>query len=41
MTLNDVDLFKYGLRIVGLVIDTQHPDHQFIELFKRLLDLLR
>ena len=34
MTLNDETLFKYGLRIVGLLLKTQKPDTGFFDLYR-------
>lgn len=30
MTLYDESLFEIGLRIVGMLLDYQNPDHDFI-----------
>ena len=41
MTLYDENLFEIGLRIVGLLLDYQSPDHDFIQLVSRVYDLLK
>lgn len=41
MTLHDEGLFKLGLRIIGILLDSQSPDNEFVNLVSRVFDLIK
>lgn len=41
MTLHDEGLFKIGLRIIGLLLDSQAPDNDFVSLVSRVYELIK
>lgn len=40
MKMNDEMLFRYGLRLVAMVVETQKPDSEFEKLYSSLKNLL-